>query len=341
MMEIAVIATENAAGIVGGAERFYGGLVAALNELPGIRAQRVDILSDESSFDAILESYLRFYDADLSRFDGIISTKAPGYVIRHPNHVCYLQHTMRVFYDMFDREFPDASREQRAQAEFIRNLDTAALTSPGLKKVYAIGYEVAERMVEYNGVSPDVLYQGMSFDGFRCGNFDYVLAPGRLHRWKRVDLLLSAWQHLDEPIPLRIVGDGEDGDLLREQAGRDERIEFVGRVSDERLIDLYADALLVPFVTEREDFGLITLEAFCSGKPVLACCDSGEPARIVEHGRTGFVVRPNPRSIARKIALLWHSKELAREMGLRGLERSRRFGWRGTAARLAATLRGD
>jgi len=47
---------------------------------------------------------------------GVISTKAPGYMIRHRNHICYLQHTMRVFYDMFDVEFPKASAEHHKTA---------------------------------------------------------------------------------------------------------------------------------------------------------------------------------------------------------------------------------
>src|SRR3977135_2465155 len=103
--KIAVLATASAGGEMGGAERFYVGLRDALRTF-GADAQIVPVVSDESNFDAILQSYLRFYDLDLSEFDGVISTKAPGYVVRHHNHVCYLQHTMRVFYDMFDVEFP-------------------------------------------------------------------------------------------------------------------------------------------------------------------------------------------------------------------------------------------
>jgi len=60
---------------------------------------------DESSFDKILEAYCRCFYLDLNNYDLVISTKAPTYMVKHPNHVSYLLHTIRVFYNMFDVEF--------------------------------------------------------------------------------------------------------------------------------------------------------------------------------------------------------------------------------------------
>jgi len=57
-------------------------------------AEIVEIDNNESDFDQIRQSYLRFYDLNLDEFDGVISAKAPSYVVRHRNHVCYLMHTM-------------------------------------------------------------------------------------------------------------------------------------------------------------------------------------------------------------------------------------------------------
>src|SRR5688572_30666663 len=122
---IAVLATASAQGDVGGAERFYLGLQAALGAR-GARAEILPVESDERDFGSVLRSYLRFYELDLARFDGVISTKAPGYVVRHPRHVCYLQHTMRVFYDMFEREFPQPTIERLRERQLVRALDTAA-----------------------------------------------------------------------------------------------------------------------------------------------------------------------------------------------------------------------
>ena len=64
-MKIAVVAVTSQSGERGGAERFYEGLVTALNEA-GAHAELVSLISNESSFEAIQETLLSFYDLDLS-----------------------------------------------------------------------------------------------------------------------------------------------------------------------------------------------------------------------------------------------------------------------------------
>ena len=85
---VAVLTVANTSGEQGGAENFCYALTNALCEA-GVQAEQLNILADESTFEAIEESYLRFYDLDLSSYDGIISTKTPSYVVRHPNHIKY------------------------------------------------------------------------------------------------------------------------------------------------------------------------------------------------------------------------------------------------------------
>ena len=115
-------------------------------------AEELSVPSDESGFEPILRTYLRCHDLDVSAYDGVISTKAPSYMVRHPNHVCYLMHTLRVFYDMFDREFPQPSPELLEQREFIRSVDTLALSCPHTKYIFTVGDEVRERLKRYNGL---------------------------------------------------------------------------------------------------------------------------------------------------------------------------------------------
>ena len=57
----------------------------------------------------MLASYKRCYDLDLRQYDLVISTKAPTYVVRHPRHISYLVHTLRVFYDRFASEFGEGN----------------------------------------------------------------------------------------------------------------------------------------------------------------------------------------------------------------------------------------
>jgi glycosyltransferase involved in cell wall biosynthesis len=336
--KIAIVATASASGEKGGAERFYEGLQSALC-LQGMDVEIVAAIPDESSFEAILGSYLRFYDLDLAGFDGIISTKAPGYLARHPNHVCYLLHTMRRFYDMFDTEFPSADEITLEQRRRIQEIDTAAFLSPNIRRIFVIGEEVRDRLERFNGMRSEVLYPATSLTGFRPdGNFKHLFLPGRLHRWKRVHLVIEAMKYVRAPIKLMISGTGEDAGDLRTLAGRDARIEFLGRISDDDMIRYYSDALAVPFVPCREDFGYVAVEAFHSGKPVITCNDSGEPARLTSRFNAGLICDPTPQSVAAAIDSLYQSLETARMLGENGRTHAVAVNWKNTAKELVAAL---
>lgn len=321
----------------GGAERFFEGLVAGLRSM-GVEADRVDLESDESSFETIEESYLRFYDWELSSYDGVISTKAPSYAARHPNHVCYLVHTMRVFYDMFEREYPDAPEWRREQRDQIHRMDTAALSESRIRTLFSIGNEVRTRLALYNRLPSTVLHPGLNLDGLRPGAYDYAFLPGRLHRWKRVDLIIEAMKQVERPLRFLIAGTGEDENWFREKARGDQRISFLGRVSDAQLLDLYADALVVPFAPVREDYGLVTLEAFRARKPVITCSDSGEPTVFVRDGETGFCCPPEPADIAEKLTWLFDHRDEAAAMGARAEASIRHIRWDVVGSRLLDAL---
>ena len=335
--QVAVVGVHGKARESGGAERFYEGLTTGLKN-SGVDAEYVGIPCDESTNETIEEAYLRCYDLDLSAFDGVISTKAPAYAIRHPNHVCYLTHTMRVFYDMFDFQFPQPSEDMLEARDRFRRLDTALLQHPGLQSRFVIGHEVRNRMLRFNGLDTTVLYPGLNLDHLRTGEFQHIFLPGRLHRWKRVDLVIQAMKHLNRPIELLISGEGEHGDHFRQLADGDDRIHFLGRVSDEELVDLYANALVVPFAPIREDYGYIVLEAFQSCKPVITCSDSGEPARLVKDGVSGFVCPSDPVQIASRMQRLIDDVGLARTMGLEGHVSILDIKWNNVAADLLGAL---
>jgi len=334
---IAILATASASGEMGGAERFYDGLRSALCD-KGCEADIVPIVPDESSFSAILGSYLQFYDLDLTMYDAIISTKAPGYVARHPNHVCYLQHTMRIFYDMFAYEFPCPNNEQCEQRKWVQRLDTAALSSSNIKRLFVIGEEVRDRLLKFNRIRSAVLYQATTLSGFHCGASDYLFMPGRLHQWKRVDLVIEAMRHVRAPLKLLIAGTGEDEAVLKELAGDNDNIAFLGRISDEELLEYYANALAVPFVPYNEDFGLVAIEAFHSAKPIITCRDSGEPARMTSRYQAGLICDPTAKAIGSAIDFLFASPETARRLGENGRLRVAEMNWDTTARALIAAL---
>ena len=342
LVKLALVVAVMRSGERGGAEALYDGLERGLRRV-GHDVDRIEIALDESSFDRILESYVRCNDLDLRGYDGVISTKAPTYMVRHPHHVSYLVHTIRVFYDMFAPEYGDGTPEQHRQRRVIHAFDRHGMHPDRILRQFAIGHTPYRRLRAadpfWERVPFEALHLPPAIGGFRePGPGRYVFLPGRLHRWKRVHLLIEAFKRVRTDIPLKIAGTGEDEERLRRAAAGDPRIEFLGRVDDGTLLDLYAGALVVPFVPVDEDYGLVTIEAFLSKKPVITCSDSGEPTEIVRDGVSGFVVEPTAGAIAAKIEMLIEQPELAAVMGARGFEAVRHITWADVAARLSAPI---
>jgi glycosyltransferase involved in cell wall biosynthesis len=117
---------------------------------------------------------------------------------------------------------------------------------------------------------------------FKRNKEDFYLIVSRLKGYKKVDTAVRAFNILQKK--LLIVGKGEDEENLKKVSGRN--IEFLGTVSDGRLLDLYSRAKSLIF-TGKEDFGLTPVEAQASGTPVIAFSKGGASETII-NGITGF-----------------------------------------------------
>jgi glycosyltransferase involved in cell wall biosynthesis len=160
-----------------------------------------------------------------------------------------------------------------------------------------------------------------------------VLYTGGFGTRKRVADLVDAVAAVSAAHPgLRLVMTGTpDADTREaiERSGLGARVEVVGRVSDERLAELYRSATLVAYPSLLEGFGFPIVEAFASGTPVVAY-ESGSIPEVA--GGAALLVPPGD-SAGLKDAL----RSLLDDAGLRdrlaaaGLERARAFSWRATA----------
>lgn len=327
--KVALLVAKSGNDVQGGAERFYKGLAQGLEEI-GCHIDVIEVDAGEATYEDIVSNYDRCAAMDLDTFDLVISTKVPTYAVRHKNHVLYLVHTVRAFDDMFESCFPEPSKHHLEQRAAIHDLDRDAMRS--VKKIFTIGHEVSRRLYKWTGLPSEVLHPPLMSNPFKAGpSGDYLFLAGRLHRWKRVDLIIQAVKQSSLPIRLLIAGVGEAESDLRELAGEDNRIEFLGRVSDEDLVAFYQGAFAVPFVPQHEDYGYITLEAFASAKPVITCKDSGEPAFFVRQGFSGLLAEPTPESICQCIEWLYKHPEDAVAMGLRGADMIDKMSWKATA----------
>ena len=111
---------------------------------------------------------------------------------------------------------------------------------------------------------------------------------GRLSGEKGIATLLNAWDHLDTPIPLKILGDGPMRDQVKQAARQNPNISWSGQVPIERVLSELGQArvLICPSIW-YETFGRTMIEAFATGTPVIAS-DVGSMKEIVTHGKNGF-----------------------------------------------------
>ena len=98
----------------------------------------------------------------------------------------------------------------------------------------------------------------------------------------------------------------------------EERVTFEIGVSDERLQQLYREALGVYFGPFDEDYGYVTIEGFAASRPVVTLTDSGGPLEFVRDDETGLVRPPEPKAIADAFDRLWNDRAGARAHGRRG-----------------------
>jgi glycosyltransferase involved in cell wall biosynthesis len=177
------------------------------------------------------------------------------------------------------------------------------LTEFARQKLIEGGLPAKRIVVKPNFIDPD--------PGPGLGRGSYAVFVGRLSPEKGVTTLLAAWERLASPLPLKVVGDGPQAELVRQAASRDPRIAWLGRRSPEEVLRILGDAafLVMPSVW-YETFGRTIIEAFAKGTPALVS-RLGAMAELVTEGRNGLLFEAgNPADLAAKAARLLEDPEL-------------------------------
>jgi glycosyltransferase involved in cell wall biosynthesis len=293
-------------------------------------------------------AYLSTWFTDVGRtadghpVDQVISLRYPSYAVRHPAHVCWLNHTMREYYDQWDR-FSSGLSPQGRLKERVRRAAIHATDRYLLKhhvtRLFVQSKNVQDRLSRWLHVSSEVLHPPAPQRNYRCDGFDdFIFVVSRLAPLKRIDLVVRA---LAEPrargVRCVIAGEGSERPVLEALArdlGVADRVTFVGHVDDAALADYLARCRAVCFVPYDEDYGLVTVEGFASGKAVITCRDSGAPTELVKDGETGCVVEPAPAAIAEALARLSEDRPLAERLGSGAHAAAQRLDWAATVKKL-------
>ena len=231
---------------------------------------------------------------NLSGYDVVLSDSsayAKGAITRPPTrHICYLHTPTRYLTSDKDEYLANAPVPLPLIGRPIVKLILKSLEKWDLQAskrpdyLIANSRYVAKRCERYYGRTPDqVLFPPVDTNKFKVADKvgDYWLTLGRNEPYKRTDLAIAAANRLG--LKLKVVGGGTRLDELKTLAGP--TVEFLGRVSDEQLVDLYSHAVGLIF-PPREDAGMTPLEAMASGRPVIAYGEGGALESVVP-GETG------------------------------------------------------
>ncbi|MCO7274162.1 glycosyltransferase family 4 protein [Cellulosimicrobium cellulans] len=159
-----------------------------------------------------------------------------------------------------------------------------------------------------------------------------VVAVGRIEHVKGFDLLVDAFASsaLRDRARLVVVGDGSEAGALRRRvatAGLADRVELPGRLDPAEVAARLAEADVVVVPSRADAAPLVVLEAWRSGRPLVATVRGGPP-EIVTDGVDGVLVDPqDTQALAAAVLGLLDDPERAGRIGAAGRRRVEDFTW--------------
>ncbi len=216
-------------------------------------------------------------------------------------------------------------RGRRCKASLQKALSEARkviVVSEKLKKLAKDQFEIGKVIVIHNGVPLEKVLQKDQTLERRRGD-RVVLSVSNLICTKGIDLNIRAVSHLVGKYPdLRyvVVGDGslkKSLQRLAHELGLKEKVEFVGRLPHEKVMEYMTNCEIFSLPSWQEGFGVAYIEAMAHGKPVIACRGEGSED-FIEHGKTGMLVKPRDvNSLVEALDFLLSHPEKAKAMGER------------------------
>lgn len=245
--------------------------------------------------------YPAFRMLDLQDYDVIISssTSFAKCVRKRPDatHICFCHNVTRFLWDTqtYLREYSDFQNFYPFLEKIFRVMRQQDLKYAQEPDLYiANSSTVAQRIRKIYNKQAIVINYPIDTSQFEFSDQkeDYYLVSARLISYKRLDVIIEAFNWLGWP--LKITGEGPQYEQLKSQAMGN--IELLGHVSDADRKTLMRHAKSV-VIAALEDYGLVPIEANASGTPVISYGAGGVLDTQIP-GKTGvFFRRQTPESL--------------------------------------------
>ncbi len=206
------------------------------------------------------------------------------------------------------------------------------------KRLEALGVPGEEIAVVPNGIDLKRISEiepegGWTFADPGRKLYDIIFA-GRLIKEKNVDVLVRAVALLKADFPgIRccIVGDGPEGEALlklADELGVRGHVDFTGFQEYEALIGKIKASKVLVLPSSREGFGMVVIEAFACGVPVVTVKERYNAAQgLVEDGVNGFVVELGERGLAEGVRKILENGSYYEEMAVSAFKKAEKYEW--------------
>ncbi len=270
------------------------------NKIPGIANRQITLAPFAKS--AISSLNLKEFDIIIS-FSSAIAKNVK--ILPHQKHICYIHTPIRYAWQPKEDKrfdiFPKIMQPMISKyLERLRNWDFE--NSKNVDLFIANSSETANRVKKYYNRESDILFPPVAFHEFKpclsAAKKKYFFAFGRFVKYKKFDLLVDTF--LENPdLTLYLGGSGSEKKILEEKVKKSgvKNIKFLGRLKFKDLKKYLseAQALILP---QKEDAGIVQLEAFASGTPVVAY-KSGGVLDVLQEGINGeFFTPQNKKSLS-------------------------------------------
>lgn len=149
-------------------------------------------------------------------------------------------------------------------------------------------------------------------------NKDIILTVSRKQQIKRYDLLIKAIERVRMTFKnahLVMIGPEEDNIPIKSTD-----VSYLGKVSDEDLVNAYDACDAFAMMSESESFGMVFCEAWSRKKPVIGNKNCGAVSTLIDDGIDGFLCS-NVDEISDRIGVLLSDRECSRSMGRNGFNK--------------------
>lgn len=172
-------------------------------------------------------------------------------------------------------------------------------------------------------------------------NYDYMIMVGASYPHKNLEIAIEAMVDLKEDCKLVVVGKDSEYILkLKELSSKlkvEDKIKFIGYVSDEDLPTLYNKSKAFVYTTLYEGFGLPILEAMGCKTAVITANNSSLPE---VYGDSALVFENNnAKDLQKKMEMILTDETLRENLIEKSIENVKRFSWEKTSKEIYEVLK--